>query len=85
MVFLCSNIALMSLASVIHSIECFPNIWNVTYITCHNLYHICGFTVKVSSMRVGVVGLIRNKLGSVHMEAGQASWLPARLRKCRGN
>ena len=40
-------------------------------------------TTEVSSYGVRVVGLIGNNLGGVHMGAGQASGLPARLRKCR--
>ena len=61
---------------------CFPNILDITYITCHNIYCICGFALKVSSYGVRVVGLIGNNIGGVHMGAGEASELPARLRKC---
>ena len=53
----------MSSASVIHSFGFFPNILNVTYITGDNIYHICGFSMKVLSYRVKAVGLIRNNLG----------------------
>ena len=49
MIFLFSDGTLMSSASVVHGILCFPNILNITYITCHDIYYIAGFAMEIFS------------------------------------
>ena len=57
----------MSSAPVVQGIGSFPNILDITYITCHNIYNIGGFLVEISSYGVGLVGFIGYHLGGVHM------------------
>ena len=70
MIFHCSDGTLMSPASFFHGIGCFPNILDITYITCHNIYYIGGFAMEISSYGLRVVDFIGNHLGSVHIGVG---------------
>ena len=80
MFFLCSDGTLMSSASVLHGIGCFPNILDMTYITCHGIYYIGRFAMEISSYGVRVVGFISNHFADVHMGASYAPSMPTWLR-----